>query len=92
MLNEMRKHLGDAASAALPLLWAEKGSRGESNADVGRALEVDDAMAAKLLFGDRRAGRDLALKCLEVYGIPIAEWSKPLPKGWKLPHVAKAAA
>lgn len=81
----MRQHLGEAASAALPALWAEKTKRDESNADVARALDVDDAMAAKLLYGERRAGRDLSLKCLAVYGVAIDAWSKPLPVGWLPP-------
>lgn len=88
----MRQHLGDAASAALPLLWAEKTKRDETNADLARALGTDDAMAAKLLFGDRRAGRDLSLKCLEVYGVPIAAWSEPLPVGWLPPKKRSSRA
>jgi plasmid maintenance system antidote protein VapI len=88
MAKRSRISLGDYASAALPRLWAVKKRKGLSNAELGREIGVNGAMASKLLYGDRRAGRDLALRCEEKFGVPINLWSAPLPSSWQLPEVA----
>lgn len=82
-----------AASAAIPILWSALERLDWSHAETARKLDVDKAMVAKLMYGDRRAGRDLSLLCKNVLGVPIEAWSEPLPRGWKLPTrvVARAA-
>lgn len=90
MARRQREHLGEYTSAALPTIWAAKVRRALSNADMARELGVDDAMVAKLLYGERRAGRDLALRCRDRFATPIEAWSEPMPEGWLPPEVPPA--
>lgn len=73
------------------MLWEAKNRRGLTNADMARELEVDDAMVAKLLYAERRAGRDLAVKCRNRYGTPIEAWGEPMPAGWLPPEIPEPA-
>ena len=94
MANPQRRTtLGLASSAAIPVLWTALDRLGWSHAETARRLDVDKAMVAKLMYGDRRAGRDLAILCKKLLGVPLESWSSPLPTGWKLPTrtTAKAA-
>jgi plasmid maintenance system antidote protein VapI len=79
--------LGDYTSAALPRLWTVIRKRRLSASALARELGINNAMMAKLLYGDRRAGRDLALRCEQKLGIPISLWSAPLPSAWALPKL-----
>jgi hypothetical protein len=89
--RRQRDHLGEYTSAALPQLWEAKERRQLSNADMARELDVDDAMIAKLLFAERRAGRDLSIKCRDRYGTPIEAWGEPMPEGWLPPEAPDPA-
>jgi len=85
-----RQHLGKYASAALPTLWKILARKGWSHAAFARELAawlkrpVTNALAAKLLYGDFRAGRQIASYC-ETLGVRVVLWDKPCPDSWK-PH------
>lgn len=81
-----RTTLGLYASAAIPYLWDAAARHGWSHAEIARRLDVDKAMVAKIMYGDRKAGRDLAVACSDALGVPIGAWSEPIPKGWRVPH------
>lgn len=81
-----------SASAAIPILWAAAERHGWSHAEIARRLDVDKAMVAKLMYGDRRAGRDLSVTCKKVLGVPIEAWSEEIPRGWRVPHSATQRA
>lgn len=85
MGERFRQHLGPSASGALPLLWAEIRRRELTHADVARELDDDAGKVAKLLYGERKPGRALALRLRDTFGTPIEAWDEPLPPGW-LPH------
>lgn len=72
-----RKDLGPAASGALPLLWAEVERRGWSDADLATELDEDSGKIAKLLYGDRRPGRQLSAKLFARLGVPLTAWDEP---------------
>lgn len=83
--------MGTSASAALPALWAEIERRGLKHAQVAAELREDAGKVAKLLYGDRRPGRALAKKLLDVFLVPIEAWDEPLPDGWAPKHTPRAA-
>jgi transcriptional regulator with XRE-family HTH domain len=87
-----RTTLGIASSAAIPVLWAASDRLGWTHSEIARRLGVDKAMVAKLMYGDRRAGRDLAGLCKKLLGVPYEAWSQPLPRGWKVPHFGTSSA
>lgn len=80
--DRRRQDVGEAASAALPLLWDVLQRRNWSHADFARELSEDAGKVAKLLYGDRKPGRQLSLKLLERFEISLALWDLPLPRGW----------
>lgn len=80
--DRRRQDVGEAASAALPLIWDELQRRNWSHADLARELAEDAGKISKLLYGDRRPGRRLSLKLMERFDISPALWDQPLPHGW----------
>lgn len=89
--SRRRQDLGEKPSAALPLLWEEAARRGLSHAQIAAALQEDGGKIARLLYGDRKPGRALAKKLLDVFNVPIEAWDEPLPRGWKPSHEHRAA-
>lgn len=88
--DAVREHLGSDRSAALPLLWAARRRFG-SHAALGREIDADDGLVAKLLYADRKPGRSLALRCRDAAGVPIESWDEPLspdvdsiPEEWRI--------
>lgn len=77
--SRRRKDLGPAASAALPLLWAEMARRGWSDADLCSELDEESGKMAKLLYGDRRPGRQLSSKLFARLAVPLTAWDEPCP-------------
>lgn len=89
MVEERRRqHLGDAASAALPVLWRIVELRGWSHAQLAHELAEDGGKIAKLLYGDRRPGRKLSVKLRDL-GVAIELWDEPCPERWA-PHAEVA--
>jgi plasmid maintenance system antidote protein VapI len=78
-----RQDVGEAASAALPVLWKELDKREWTHAKLAAELEEDPGKISKLLYGDRRPGRKLAAKLLERFSIALALWEEPVPKNWQ---------
>lgn len=74
-----RTRLGKKASAALPLVWAEQVQRGWSDARLADELGEDTGQIAKLLYGVRKPGRQLAAKLLMRLGTPLDAWDEPCP-------------
>ncbi len=85
-VSRRRSHLGLYASAALPVVWAELAARNWSHAKLADELDEVNARVAKLLYGDRRPGRELADAMHRVLGTPLHLWSEPCPKGWRPQH------
>lgn len=83
--------MGEAASAALPVLWDIMASRDWSHARLAQELEEDSGKISKLVYGDRKPGRQLALK-LQGIGVEIALWDEPLPAGWHPRHPEESGA
>lgn len=81
-IERRRQEVGEAASAALPVLWQELHQRGWSHARLASELGEDAGKISKLLYGDRRPGRRLASKLMERLSISLSLWDEPLPKGW----------
>lgn len=84
-----RKTLGGYASAALPPLWKAIARLDWSHADFARHVGVSNGGAAKLLYGDIRAGRRIAGLCAETLGVKLTLWEKPCPPNWR-PHTYAA--
>lgn len=78
-------------SAALPVLWALIESRGWSHARLANELDLDGGRVARLLYGDRKPGRELAVRLRDL-GIEIELWDQPIEDGWLPPHVDVARA
>lgn len=53
--------------------------RGWNDARLAQEFGAVSGIVAKLLYGERRAGRKLARKCFEVLGTPYALWDEPCP-------------
>jgi ribosome-binding protein aMBF1 (putative translation factor) len=77
--SRRRTHLGEKASAALPMVWEEMDRRGWSDAKLADELAEDSGKLAKLLYGDRKPGRRLAAKLLARLGTPFEAWERPCP-------------
>lgn len=79
-----RQTTGLFASAALPILWRAIQRKGWSHAQFARAIELKSA--ARLLYGDRSAGRSTAVRINQLFPeVRLSLWDDPIPKGWK-PH------
>ncbi len=78
-VSRRRTKLGEKASAALPLLWAEMERRGWTDADLARELNEYTGKIAKLVYGDRKPGRVLSGKLLTRLGIPFDSWEQRCP-------------
>lgn len=87
-----RTHLGQSASAALPVFWAEIRARGLLHAQVAAALGEDPGKVAKILYGDRKPGRSMALKLRDAFGVAIELWDEPAPKTWRPRHGSSPSA
>ncbi len=59
------------------LLWAEMDRRGWSDAKLAEELGEDSGKIAKLLYGERKPGRQLSAKLLARLGTPIDAWDRP---------------
>lgn len=86
-----RQHLGAAPSAAVPVLWSILAERGWSHAQLAAAIQTDGGKVARLLYGDRKPGRDLSMRLLAI-GVAVELWSQPLPREWRLPGSADTDA
>lgn len=84
-VTRRRQTLGRHASAALPALWKGIAQRGWSHARFARAVELSNATAARLLYGDLRPDLTVARLCLELLGVKLILWDKPRPPNWR-PH------
>lgn len=78
-MGRRRTHLGDRASAALPLIWAEQDQRGWSDSKLAEELGEDSGKIARLLYGDRKPGRQLSAKLFARLGTPFDAWEQPCP-------------
>ena len=67
------------------MVWAELEKRGWSHARLAVELGEESARVARMLYGDRRPGRDLSAAMSKLLGTPIEAWSAPCPKTWR-PH------
>ncbi len=85
-----RQHLGAYTSAALPLVWSALASRGWTHSRLATELEEAHGKVAKMLYGDRRPGRDLAVKMSRILDIPFDAWGEPCPKNWRPHRVLRA--
>ncbi len=77
--QQRRTRLGEKASAALALVWAEMDRRGWSDARLATELGEDSGKIAKLLYGERKPGRQLSAKLLARLGTPLEAWDRPCP-------------
>jgi hypothetical protein len=80
-----RQSLGRYASAALPTLWKVLARKRWSHSDFARHVGVSNGGAAKILYGDVRAGRRVAGLCATDLGVKLPLWDKACPPNWK-PH------
>lgn len=88
MADERRRRtLGTETSAALPVLWALLEEREWSQAQLAANTGVDDGNVARILYGDRKASRVIAVRLMAL-GVAIELWDEPLPEGWLPPHAA----
>jgi ribosome-binding protein aMBF1 (putative translation factor) len=74
-----RTSLGLRASAAVPLIWSALEDRGWSDARLGAEMREDSAAVSRLLYGDRPANRQQAVKLYTMLGIPLESWDQPCP-------------
>lgn len=77
--------MGEAASGALPVLWAILRRRGWSHARLAQEIGEDSGKISKLLYGVRKPGRQLAKKLFDL-GVAFELWDRPLPRGWAPIH------
>ncbi len=85
MADERRRTtLGDAASAAVPVLWALLAEHG-TQAKLAAFLGEDSGNVSRLLYGVRKPGRALSVK-LASHGVAAELWDEPIPDGWLPPH------
>jgi hypothetical protein len=71
----------------MPALWALVESHGWTNTQLAEAIGEDDGNVTRLLYGDRKASRVVAVKLMPL-GVAIDLWDQPLPAGWLPPHVS----
>ena len=53
-------------------------TRGHTQADASRELEMDSGHLSRLVGGERTPSMKLAKRIEEAYGVPIAAWTRPL--------------
>jgi len=83
--HRRRQELGAFASAALPTLWKALERKGWTHSDFARAAEISTAQAARILYGERGAGRRVATFCFTELGVKLFLWDKPITPNWN-PH------
>ncbi len=52
---------------------------GWTDARLASELSEDTGKISRLLYGDRKAGRQLASKLLDRLGVPLDAWDQPCP-------------
>lgn len=80
-----RTHLGNAPSAAVPLVWALLHRQRWGFAELARQIGEDSGRVVRWAYGDRKPGRTAAL-VLSRHGISIEAWDQPIDPDWRLPH------
>lgn len=71
----------------MPALWALVEARGWTNTQLAEGIGEDDGNVTRILYGDRKASRVVAVKLMSL-GVAIELWDEPLPDGWLPPHAA----
>lgn len=64
-------------SAAVPLIWTALRRLGWTDARLGAEMHEDSAAVSRLLYGDRKANRQQAVKLLALLEIPLEAWDLP---------------
>jgi transcriptional regulator with XRE-family HTH domain len=75
-LARRRTLLGGNRSAALPLVWNAMTERGWSDARLAKEMGERTSIVARLLYGDRPANRQQAVKLHALLGIPFEAWDQ----------------
>lgn len=75
-LTRRRTLLGENRSAALPLVWNAMAERGWSDARLAKEMGERTSIVARLLYGDRPANRQQAVKLYSLLGIPFEAWDE----------------
>lgn len=81
-------HFGEAAR----LLWIELFTRGWSQSFAAQSLGIARGFFSRILYGDQKAGRELALRIEARLGIAPALWDAPPREPFVLPAVAQEEA
>lgn len=84
-----RRHLGKRFSEGARLLWLAMGET--SQAEFQRGLGLAPGMLANYLYGERRAGREVAVLFQQRLGIPIESWSQASTVDFVPPAAREAA-
>jgi plasmid maintenance system antidote protein VapI len=84
-----QRDLGEHFSEGSRLLWAVLAeNKGLLSEEIRTAIGAGKGTVTRLLYGDRRAGRDLAATIEKVYGIPAASWGQNPKEPFELPGAA----
>ena len=83
-----RTTLGDHFSEGARLLWAALTSRGWSQHDLCRALDMKPGTQSRWLYGDQRPGLVVAVKLHDLLAIPVETWNQAPKQPFQPPAAA----
>lgn len=61
------------------MIWDALSRKRWSDARLGAEMKEDSAAISRLLYGDRKANRQQAMKLHELLGTPFEAWDQPCP-------------
>lgn len=91
-----RTDLGPLFCEGARLLWLALEQRGLNQTeaarllvDAARKIRCDGGMLGRWLYGDRKPGRLLASRILEIFGVPIEAWDRRPKKAFAPPAMVR---
>ncbi len=72
----LRFRLGPKPNEGARLLWAALRKRGMSQKEADAVLKAASGVTSRLLYCDRRPGRELAGRIATAFGIPATRWDE----------------
>lgn len=72
-----RRGFGPNYNRGAQLLALALQARGLSQNRANKLLGTASGMMARWLYGDRRPSLAMAVRCLELFGIPVEAWHQP---------------